>query len=83
LLLPCQDDAGIPKDYRHMPGFGVHTWKLVNKEGRETFVKFHFKTRQGGQGKGHFPLLVKGGVGVGGLGVGWGKVYCCSMHALA
>lgn len=33
---------GIPRDYRHMPGFGVHTFKLINKEGRETYVKFHW-----------------------------------------
>ena len=37
------DDVGIPLDYRHMPGFGVHTFKLINREGRETFVKFHWK----------------------------------------
>ena len=36
------DDVGIPKDYRHMPGFGVHTYKLLTREGRETFVKFHW-----------------------------------------
>lgn len=36
------DDVGIPKDFRHMPGFGVHTFKLVNEAGNETFVKFHW-----------------------------------------
>lgn len=41
------DDIGIPKDYRHMDGFGVHTFKLINKAGKETFVKFHWKTQQG------------------------------------
>ena len=41
------DDVGIPKDYRHMDGFGVHTFKLINKAGKETFVKFHWKTKQG------------------------------------
>lgn len=41
------DDVGIPKDYRHMDGFGVHTFKLINKAGKETLVKFHWKTQQG------------------------------------
>jgi len=37
------DDVGIPTDYRHMEGFGVHTFILVNRDGRETLVKFHWK----------------------------------------
>lgn len=37
------DDVGIPLNYRHMEGFGVHTFKLLNREGRETLVKFHWK----------------------------------------
>ena len=37
------DDVGIPTDYRHMEGFGVHTFMLINREGRETLVKFHWK----------------------------------------
>lgn len=41
------DDVGIPKDYRHIPGFGVHTFKLVDKQGKETFVKFHWVPEQG------------------------------------
>lgn len=32
---------------RHMEGFGVHTFKLVNKAGRETLVKFHWKPKAG------------------------------------
>eukprot|EP00249_Psilotum_nudum_P010417 c22529_g1_i1 orf=179-1657(+) len=36
------DDAGIPLNYRHMPGFGVHTFTLVNKAGKPTYVKFHW-----------------------------------------
>lgn len=36
------DDVGVPKNYRHMPGFGVHTFKLVTKIGKETYVKFHW-----------------------------------------
>ena len=34
---------GIPADWRHMEGFGVHTFKMANKEGKETYVKFHWK----------------------------------------
>lgn len=37
------DDRGIPRDYRHMEGFGVHAFKLVSASGRETLVKFHWK----------------------------------------
>ena len=38
---------GIPLNYRHMEGFGVHTFKLINKAGRETYVKFHWKPKCG------------------------------------
>lgn len=37
------DDWGIPSDYRHMDGYGVHTFKLLTREGRETYCKFHWK----------------------------------------
>lgn len=40
-------DRGTPDGYRHMNGYGSHTYKMVNKEGKPTFVKFHFKTDQG------------------------------------
>jgi catalase len=38
---------GIPKDYRHMDGFGVNTYKLVNAAGEAVLVKYHWKTQQG------------------------------------
>lgn len=38
-----QDDVGIPANYRHMEGFGVHTYTLINKEGKVTYVKFHWQ----------------------------------------
>jgi catalase len=38
---------GIPKDYRHMDGFGVNTYKFVNAEGEAVLVKYHWKTQQG------------------------------------
>ena len=43
------DDIGIPTNYRHMDGFGVHAYKLVAKDGRETLVKFTWKSKQGVQ----------------------------------
>jgi len=41
------DDIGIPKDWRHMDGAGVHTYKWINSSGYEMFVKYHWKTNQG------------------------------------
>ncbi|GMR47710.1 hypothetical protein PMAYCL1PPCAC_17905, partial [Pristionchus mayeri] len=38
---------GIPYSYRHMHGFGSHTFKMVNAEGIPVYVKFHFRTKQG------------------------------------
>ena len=38
---------GIPRSFRHMDGFGVNTYKLVNAEGEGVLVKYHWKTRQG------------------------------------
>ena len=40
-------DRGIPKSYRHMHGFGSHTFSLVNKDNKRVWVKYHWKTRQG------------------------------------
>src|SRR5579884_2726660 len=36
-------DRGIPRSYRTMEGFGVHTFRLVNKRGESCLVKFHWK----------------------------------------
>ncbi|KAJ4010435.1 catalase [Fusarium irregulare] len=38
---------GIPKSYRHMDGFGVHTFRFVTDDGDSKFVKFHWKSKQG------------------------------------
>ncbi|XP_028027311.1 catalase-like [Bombyx mandarina] len=35
-------DRGIPDGYRHMPGFGIHTYQVVNECGEKHFVRFHF-----------------------------------------
>ena len=40
-------DRGTPDGYRHMDGFGSHTYSLINAEGRRVWVKWHFKTLQG------------------------------------
>ena len=40
-------DRGIPASYRHMDGFGSHTYSLINAAGDRTWVKFHLKTQQG------------------------------------
>ncbi|MCV5373440.1 catalase, partial [Escherichia coli] len=40
-------DRGIPASYRHMHGFGSHTFSFINAENERYWVKFHFKTQQG------------------------------------
>ncbi|MGI9316404.1 MAG: catalase [bacterium] len=40
-------DRGIPRTYRHMHGFGSHTFSFINAANERFWVKFHLKTRQG------------------------------------
>lgn len=40
-------DRGLPRTYRHMNGYGSHTFSLVNRDNQRFWVKFHFKTLQG------------------------------------
>lgn len=40
-------DRGIPATFRHMNGYGSHTYKWVNEDGEAVWVKYHFKTDQG------------------------------------
>ncbi|MEU3462008.1 catalase [Streptomyces sp. NPDC006733] len=40
-------DRGLPRSYRTMEGFGVHTFRLVNAKGATTLVKFHWKPKLG------------------------------------
>ena len=40
-------DRGIPRSFRMMEGFGIHTFRLINKEGVSNFVKFHWKPKLG------------------------------------
>lgn len=43
MLLWVMSDRGIPRSYRMMQGFGVHTFRLVNEAGDSVFCKFHWK----------------------------------------
>lgn len=40
---------GIAADYRHLEGYGVNTFTLVNSEGKSTYVKFHWRPKLGEQ----------------------------------
>ncbi|GAB2963833.1 catalase CatB [Streptomyces pseudoechinosporeus] len=43
----AMSDRAIPRSFRMMEGFGVHTFRLVNAEGATTLVKFHWKPKLG------------------------------------
>ena len=43
MLMWVMSDRAIPRSYRMMQGFGVHTFRLVNSEGKSIFCKFHWK----------------------------------------
>jgi catalase len=40
-------DRGIPRSFRHMHGYGSHTFSMVNAANERVWVKFHFRTQQG------------------------------------
>src|SRR5665811_2476320 len=40
-------DRGTPYGYRHMDGFGSHTFSMINANNERHWIKFHFKTKQG------------------------------------
>jgi len=46
-LMWAMSDRGIPRSFRFMEGFGVHTFRMVNCDGESKFVKFHWKPMQG------------------------------------
>lgn len=46
----AMSDRGIPRSFRMMDGFGVHTFRFINKEGKATFVKFHWRSQLGAHG---------------------------------
>ena len=47
MIMWVMSDRAIPRSFRFMEGFGVHTFRLVNAEGKSTFVKFHWKPKLG------------------------------------
>jgi catalase len=47
MLMWVMSDRAIPRSYRTMQGFGVHTFRLVNAQGESRFVKFHWTPLQG------------------------------------
>src|ERR1700722_3209932 len=49
MIMWVMSDRGIPRSFRFMEGFGVHTYRLVTVDGKSTFVKFHWKPKLGMQ----------------------------------
>ena len=47
MLMWVMSDRAIPRSYRMMDGFGVHTFRLVDAAGKSTFVKFHWRPKLG------------------------------------
>lgn len=47
MLMWAMSDRAIPRSFRFMEGFGVHTFKFINAEGEMKYVKFHWKPKQG------------------------------------
>jgi len=43
MIMWAMSDRAIPRSLRMMEGFGVHTFRLINAEGKSSFVKFHWK----------------------------------------
>ena len=49
MLMWVMSDRAIPRSFRFMEGFGVHSFRFVNKAGESNFVKFHWKPKLGMQ----------------------------------
>ncbi len=49
MLMWAMSDRAIPRSLRMMEGFGVHTYRFLNEEGKATFVKFHWRPKLGMQ----------------------------------
>jgi len=47
MIMWVMSDRAIPRSFRFMEGFGVHSFRLINEAGKSTYVKFHFKPRMG------------------------------------
>jgi catalase len=49
MVMWVMSDRAIPRSFRFMEGFGIHTFRFVNADGKSTFVKFHWKPKSGMQ----------------------------------
>jgi len=49
MIMWIMSDRTIPRSFRMMEGFGVQTFRLVDNNGRSTFVKFHWRPKLGSQ----------------------------------
>jgi catalase len=49
MIMWAMSDRAIPRSYRMMEGFGVHTFRFVDDKGNSTFVKFHWRPKLGSQ----------------------------------
>jgi catalase len=49
MMMWAMSDRTIPRSLRTIQGFGIHTFRFVNADGKSTFVKFHWKPKQGVQ----------------------------------
>ena len=47
MLTWVMSDRAIPRSLRMIEGFGIHTFRMVNKKGQSTFVKFHWRPKAG------------------------------------
>jgi catalase len=47
MIMWVMSDRAIPRSYRMMEGFGIHTFRLVNETGKTHFVKFHWRPKSG------------------------------------
>jgi catalase len=43
MIMWVLSDRALPRSYRMMEGFGVHTFRFINEQGKSTFVKFHWR----------------------------------------
>lgn len=49
MIMWVMSDRALPRSFRFMEGFGVHTFRLINAKNKSTFVKFHWKPKLGVQ----------------------------------
>ncbi|EJF89272.1 catalase [Bartonella tamiae] len=47
MIMWVMSDRAIPRSFRFMEGFGVHTFRFVNEDGQSSYVKFHWKPKLG------------------------------------